>query len=254
MIKAHGLVGDYVGAEQRFAEMESRGLAHDRKSYSALAMAYANARPVPIDRVDAMVTSLLGRNRTEYLLSHDTVVSVLQCCTLVEPMQPAYAVKWFRSLVPYTHLNDRIEKALARVIGEENAQYEIEALCRSNPNVLKAHNYTSGGASQNFVSKRSQSTGSVSEVASPTWSATSLSGQPTSPLTENEGNSWPSMNRSSSSRLARQQSPSKNSDSTSGSIHPSMSQDVILEVHAPEDLHRYLIGTRGVRRLSICGH
>lgn len=39
MIKAHALVGDCDGAERAFNEMERLGLQHDRKSYSALAMA-----------------------------------------------------------------------------------------------------------------------------------------------------------------------------------------------------------------------
>jgi hypothetical protein len=79
-------------------------------------------RPVPFDRVEQMIASLQTRRRSDFLLSHDAVASVLQCCALAEPPQPDMAVRWFRVLVPVTHLNDRIEKALSRAIGEAAPQ------------------------------------------------------------------------------------------------------------------------------------
>lgn len=100
---------------------------------------YANAKPVPFDRVEHMVTMLQTRRRSDFLLSHDAVASVLQCCALADPPQPDAAVRWFRALVPITHLNDRIEKALSRAIGEVAAQQEIDMLCRTSCTLSMLH-------------------------------------------------------------------------------------------------------------------
>lgn len=67
MIKAHALGADAAGAERWFDEMKMLGVAHDRKSYSALATAYANTRPVPFDRVEVMVKTLQSRKKVRQI-------------------------------------------------------------------------------------------------------------------------------------------------------------------------------------------
>jgi len=259
MIKAHGLVGDAAGAEQHFIEMEQVGLAQDRKSFSALAMAFANARPVPMGRVEATVAILLSRKRND-LLSHDTVASLLQCCAFADPPNSAAAVRWFRAFAPVTHLNDRIEKALARAIGDEAAQTEVEALYRRNLNINKPNWQNNPMTSKNFMPRRFHSPGASSDVVSPTWSVTSPGPsslfETLSPPVETPRSQWSDDASSPGTFDSRQRSNHgsrlRAPDSTSaGIVHSSMSQDVILEVHAPEDLHRYLIGTRGVTMRQI---
>ena len=63
MIKAYALGGLAAGAERWFNEMKTLGVPHDRKSYSALATAYANTRPVPFDRVEVMVQTLQAKKK-----------------------------------------------------------------------------------------------------------------------------------------------------------------------------------------------
>lgn len=307
--------------------MQQSGVPHDRKSFSALATAYASARPVPFDRVERMVQAIDIHNQheREQLMSHDTLASLLKSCAYGSPTRPDLAIFWFKRFVSGAHINEHIEKALALAIGEAEAQTEI-SIARNSVSHFHHRTYhnqhsqsqsrhsrqdiqqairgnNSVQISQEQKDDQQQADGNSRAAFSAKDSIQSaaehlkeadcrnthdlqdISSTPRgTQYSESHDDVPPTGFKQSSSeqystitgRDKQVIDPRQTSSSSSSSIDhldythdpiasrsttqnvrahldkgSSPSSDVIVEVHAPEDLHRYLIGTRGVTMRQI---
>jgi hypothetical protein len=167
----------------------------------------------------------------DFLMSHDTLASVLKCCGNASPPRPEAAVQWFHSFIAVTHLNEHIEKALIQAVGETVAANEISTLRRTNPSTLYPHNYNQTHQQQSFQAKQYQNTHGNS-YSRPGPSNDPSSPHDGSPTRGNDGlGDGPIVY---SSKPNERTSPTSPIEATAG-----LSSDVIVEVHAPEDLHRY---------------
>lgn len=119
---------------------------------------------------------------------------------------------WFKEFVPVAYLNDHVEKALHQAVGDAEAKTAIDWA----RGAIQQRGSHQGDASRHGVNRNDRH------------------------------------NSASGAGGNRDQSPEYGERiSTSKILRGARAADVVVEIHAPEDLHRYLIGTRGVTMRSI---
>eukprot|EP00039_Didymoeca_costata_P005341 m.80699 g.80699 ORF g.80699 m.80699 type:complete len:1855 (-) comp12775_c0_seq2:321-5885(-) len=212
MIKANALGGNVEGAERWFKEMREHGVMQDRKSFSALATAYAHARPVPMDRVHW----LLGVIRQQ--LKSNESESVMSQDTLT-------------CLIKCATYSSPPEPQMALQWFKE-----FVPITYTNDHIEKALQQAVGETEAKTAVGWARLSSHRSNSTSPRYTKPPMKSRGETGLSKKSMNSDNGM---------------RNHGGDSHSQDNQRAQDLVVEIHAPEDLHRYLIGTRGVTMRSI---
>lgn len=159
------------------------------------------------------------------------------------------------SMLHYTH-SLYVNTIIVQCMLTHHIRFHYHMRCAgTHPNVLKPHTFNSAFQSNSFVTKRHSSSSLVSPVPSPppeVWPTTTTSTSSSPNIDFDGGMLSPPMSALSMSPT-RERDPSPWADDDSirsespqrkrspDGVMPNQSTDIIVEVHAPEDLHRCVI-------------